>query len=245
MQVRGPPIKSMEMSSLLESSCAENTPAILDLLVIGAGPHALSLLTRLIDDDPDLMTESQRSHCMSKAKFARPKIRVREHLKKTFHGQSSLPNTLVVDSLGHWMAQWSRDFQALGIHHLRSHEHMHCCPFDFQSLQVWAETQGREAELKPMEHIDRDACRKKGYYGPFVVPGSKLFLDFSHSLVERYGLAPLISRGTVKDIRIMTVIEGSSFPRLFEVILDDGRCLITRKVVSAIGPGPAWRVELP
>ena len=31
----------------------------LDLLVIGAGPHALSLITRLVDDDPDLMSEEE------------------------------------------------------------------------------------------------------------------------------------------------------------------------------------------
>ena len=30
---------------------------LLDLVVIGAGPHALSLLTRLIDDEPDLMPD--------------------------------------------------------------------------------------------------------------------------------------------------------------------------------------------
>jgi hypothetical protein len=56
------------MSSLIKPSYEEENSVILDLLVIGAGPHALSLLTRLIDDDPDLMTESQRSHRMSKAK---------------------------------------------------------------------------------------------------------------------------------------------------------------------------------
>ena len=39
----------------------------LDLLVIGAGPHALSLLTRLIDDDPDLLTEKERMHVVKKA----------------------------------------------------------------------------------------------------------------------------------------------------------------------------------
>jgi hypothetical protein len=156
-----------------------------------------------------------------------------------------LPNTLVVDSLGHWMAQWHRDFKTMDIRNLRSHEHMHCCPYDFQSLQVWAETQGREAELKPTEHVDRKECRKRGYNGPFVVPASKLFLDFSHSLVGRYGLASMVRRGTVRDIRILTAKEDSSEPRLFQVQLEDGRHYITRKVVSAIGPGPAWRAELP
>ena len=57
----------------------------LDFLVIGAGPHALSLLCRLIDDEPDLMTEDQRTHMMAKAGTrARAPAAVRAHLKKRF-----------------------------------------------------------------------------------------------------------------------------------------------------------------
>ena len=171
------------------SSTATPASPDLDLLVIGAGPHALSLLTRLVDDDPDLLTESQRAFKMSLARHARPKAAVRDHLKKSFDAAKKLPRTLVVDSHGHFMAQWAADFAAMGIDHLRSHEHMHPCPFDFRSLQVWAEVQGRDGELKAMGHVDRDACRESGYYGPFVVPSTRLFLDFCASLVERYGLS--------------------------------------------------------
>ena len=38
-----------------------------DVVVIGAGPHALSLVCRLVDDEPDLLDEAARSHIMSKA----------------------------------------------------------------------------------------------------------------------------------------------------------------------------------
>eukprot|EP00606_Chrysophyceae_sp_TOSAG23-5_P000969 GSChrysophyteH2.ASY1.ANO1.1359.1 assembled CDS len=190
----------------------------LDLLVIGAGPHALSLLTRLVDDEPDILTEKERSFIMSKPKNARSKAAVRSHLKKSYEASEILPKTLVVDTYGYWMAQWNQDFKALGISHLRSHEHMHPDPFDFQALQVWAEEQGRGGELKPMEHVSCCECRKAGYYGPFVVPGSQLFLDFCNSLVDRY------------------------------VRLSDGRCITSRRVVCALGPGPAFqgmRAELP
>ena len=40
---------------------------VLDLVVIGAGPHALSLLARLVDPDPDLLTERERIHIVKKA----------------------------------------------------------------------------------------------------------------------------------------------------------------------------------
>ena len=213
----------------------------LDLLVIGAGPHALSLLTRLVDPEPDLLTERQRNFTMIRAKNARSKAVVREHLKKRFKAER-LKRTLVVDSHGKWMAQWALDFKALGISYLRSHQHMHPCPFDFQSLQVWAEMKGRAAELQPMDQVDRDNCRKAGYFGPYVVPSSQLFLDFCSHLVDSYDLGPLISTGTVEDIR---VLDRSNVPRKFEVRLGDGRRFIARRVVCSVGPGPAFRAELP
>ena len=55
--------------------------------------------------------------------------------------------------------RWERDFAALGIAHTRSHVDMHACPFDFQSLRVWAETQQRDDEIWHMSYIDRTAAR--------------------------------------------------------------------------------------
>ena len=78
----------------------------LDVLVIGAGPHALSLLCRLIDDEPDLMTEDQRTHMMAKAGTrARAPAAVRAHLRKRFDSRDVLRRVAVVDAHGSWMAQ--------------------------------------------------------------------------------------------------------------------------------------------
>ncbi|CAD7949410.1 unnamed protein product [Amoebophrya sp. A120] len=176
-------------------------PTPLDLLVIGAGPHALSLLTRLIDDEPDLMTELERSYIMENSKRFRSFTQVRNHLKKKFENTST--STLVVDTHGRWMAQWEADFDAFGIHHLRSHEHLHPDPHDFQALAVWADMQRREAELREMRCVDRDQCRHKGYYGPFVTPSTKLFLDFCANVVDRYGLGDVVTKGTVQEVRIL------------------------------------------
>ena len=139
----------------------------LDLLVIGAGPHALSLITRLVDDDPDLMSEKQRGRIMEDgARRARNRRTVSNHLKKRFDATEMLPRTVVVDSNGKWMEQWRKDFKALDIRYLRSHQHMHPCPFDFQSLRVWAADERREDELKQMKHVDKERCRRRGYLGP-------------------------------------------------------------------------------
>eukprot|EP00940_MAST-03C_sp_MAST-3C-sp2_P000349 g349.t1 len=224
------------------SSVVETTDDdVLDLLVIGSGPHALSLLTRLVDDEPDLLTEMQRGKITEDgAKRARTNKQVSAHLKKRFDAVDSLPRTLVVDANGSWMAQWKANFEALDIRYLRSHFHMHPCPFDFQSLSVWAKDQRREDELKQMKHVDREACRKSGYYGPFVVPSTRLFLDFCASLVDRYNLEPLVRRGFVRDVRIVES-ESAGTPRTFEVRLADGSMLLARRVVCALGPGPAFQ----
>ena len=59
---QAPPLLHPETKNLPP---AADTP--LDLLVIGAGPHSLSLLSRLIDDEPDLLTESERAKIMKKS----------------------------------------------------------------------------------------------------------------------------------------------------------------------------------
>ena len=76
-----------------------NDGELLDLVVIGAGPHALSLLTRLVDDSPDLLTEQERVHVVKKAgSRARTHKDVRKHLKRHFDGPKALPRTVVVDA---------------------------------------------------------------------------------------------------------------------------------------------------
>ena len=172
---------------------------MLDLAVIGAGPHALSLLTRLVDNEPDLLTERERVRVASKAgSRGKSHAAVRKHLQRRFDGASCLSNVAVIDTHGQWLAQWKSDFAALDIQHTRSHADLHPCPFDFQSLRVWAEAKGREAEMVAMDHIDRDASRALGYAGPYSLVGTPLFNDFCDALVQRYGLAPLVQRGVVE-----------------------------------------------
>ena len=220
---------------------------LLDLVVIGAGPHALSLLTRLIDDEPDLMAESERTRIAHKAgSRGRNHGVVRKHLKKRFNGGDRLAKTVVVDTHGTWMARWQSDFSALDIRHTRSHADLHPCPHDFQSLRVWAEMHKRSDEFLHMQHVDREDSRARGYGGPFTLPSTSLFNDFCMSLVDRYNLAPSVRRGHVVDIRLVDC--GPTSPCTFQVHLEDGSCLAAKRVVCAMGPGPMFagmRATLP
>lgn len=157
-----------------------------DLLVIGAGPHALSLLSRLVDASPDLLSERQRTHIASRAgSRARSHKAVASHLLRKEHAPTLLPRTVVIDQHGEWLAQWRTDFTALRIAHTRSHADLHPCPYDFQSLRVWAKENRRQGELLPMRWLDREASRRAGYAGPFVLVGTQLFLDFCAAQVDR------------------------------------------------------------
>lgn len=210
---------------------------VLDLVVIGAGPHALSLLGRLATSKPDLLSEAERVQIMRRhGARSRPYAAVKAEFKRRY---KPLPRTVVVDAHGRWMAQWAHDFEALGIRHLRSHADLHPCPFDFQSLRVWAAAQGRDDEFQDMPHLDREQYRKAGFGAPYLLPSTELFLDFCESIVDRYGLAELVRQGTVVDVRIIEHDESC----LFHVHLADGRVLRARRVVCAMGPGHAFKAS--
>ena len=242
---------------------------VLRLAIVGAGPHALSLLCRLIEDEPDLLDEGTRAKMAAKAgSKARPHTRVRKLLAGKRGGAAErLRGVRVIDMHGRWLAQWESDFAALEIAHCRSHADLHPCPCDFQSLRVWAEMHKRSAEMWHMQYIDREACRRQGYAGPYVLPGSTLFIDFCRAMVDRYRLGSVVRQGTVESIVAVEAdgttttaaaaepageSDASAVPaasgRVFSLTLADGSTLRARRVVCAMGPGPAFagmRAHLP
>ncbi|GMI18314.1 hypothetical protein TrLO_g6176 [Triparma laevis f. longispina] len=236
-EIKPLPAPPTSASTILPRS-PPHSPEILDLLIIGAGPHSLSLLSRLVDPTPDLLTESERSHIMKKSTRFKHRNDVANHLKKSFDSSEKLKNTTVIDTHGTWLSQWRQNFSSYNITHLRSHLNLHPCPFDFQSLSVYAIENKRENELKDMEYAEKEEYRLQGFYGPFVLPSTSLFLDFCTSLVSRYGLSDLVQKGTVSDVKVLTESEGKT---LFEVRLGDGRILTAKRVVAALGPGPAFK----
>ena len=187
------------------------------------------------------MTEDQRTHMMAKAGTrARAPAAVRAHLRKRFDSRDVLRRVAVVDAHGSWMAQWAHDFEALQIPHCRSHSDLHPCPYDFQSLRVWAEMQKRDHEMWPMHYLPREEARAGGYTGPFILPGSKLFLDFCRSLVDRYGLGSAVRRGVVQELRLVREeARAEAAPCSFEAHMADGSVLRAARVVGTRTRAPA------
>ncbi|KAL1498845.1 hypothetical protein AB1Y20_013371 [Prymnesium parvum] len=207
-----------------------------DLVVVGAGPHALSLLGRLVEDSPDLLTERRRASVAARAgSRGPPPAALRRGFASAASASAALRRVLVIDAHGAWLAQWSRDFAALRIRYTRSHADLHPCACAFASLRSWAQLKRRTAELLPLH-----APREHGFGGPFTAPSTRLFEDFCAALVARYGLAPLLRAALVTQIHCRPAAPSAGGPSGFELRLADGSAVGARRVVLAIGPGPAF-----
>ena len=135
--------------------------ALFDLVIIGSGPAALAVITRILESRPAaLYTEEEHAHLhwLKRSSIPRPLMKV----KKTGRGQEKVLDgkktsvtegqqchcegamrILVIDRIGGWMANWNRLFKAYEIPHLRSPMFFHPSPFDIHSLVAYAERKGR------------------------------------------------------------------------------------------------------
>lgn len=156
----------------------------IDIAIVGAGPHALTLAT----------------HLLQKRKEMRGKF-------------------VVFDPSGRWLSQWSQQFAAQEIPHLRSPAVHHPDP-DPYSLRRFA--QNRSEELFP----------------PYDLPGTKLFEEFCQETIARWQLEDAVIPAKV------TEIEPLSGARGFRLEKEGDSPVIARRVVMATGGGrpfvPDW-----
>ncbi|XP_051531219.1 uncharacterized protein LOC127427588 [Myxocyprinus asiaticus] len=133
---------------------------MLDVLIIGGGPHALTLATLLSNPEQplhqssaDILQGIQLSK--TKVKSSRYKNKKRQPTTPVFEGKNEekhLPcpplHFKVVDSYGKWTSLWESQFTGLNIPHLRSHMLVHTDPFNKKALQEFVVEQNRLEELR-------------------------------------------------------------------------------------------------
>ncbi|XP_039600987.1 uncharacterized protein zgc:113276 isoform X1 [Polypterus senegalus] len=143
---------------------------MLDVLIIGAGPHALTLASLL--RHPNFSNSANDSHILdgiflSKTRMKNGKSRTKgknemtklieqaDNLLKQVDTPESPPLSVkVVDPYGEWVTLWQKQFNALRIPHLRSHTLVHTDPFNKKALQEFAVKHERTEELHSLpEHI--------------------------------------------------------------------------------------------
>ncbi|MEL6441618.1 MAG: FAD/NAD(P)-binding protein [Cyanobacteria bacterium J06621_8] len=126
---------------------------------------------------------------------------------------------IVFDPSQTWMSQWQQQFAAQQIPYLRSPAVHHPDPNPHQ-LRGFAEN--RHSELFP----------------PYDRPGTELFNDFCHEVIQRWKLADKVYPAKVTQI---LPIKKASRSR-FQLVLDTGETIVARRVVLATGSG---KVQLP
>jgi cation diffusion facilitator CzcD-associated flavoprotein CzcO len=217
-----------------------------DVVVIGAGPHALALVTRLLERWPSSIisdTEHSRVHHLHSGKCHKNKRD--ETAPLTINGLNK--RILVIDKYGEWMAKWDKSFRAYDIEHLRSPLFFHMDPSHPEALRAYAQKHNRSDELNDITNIV-DNCKnyrqnsKKGRgfnfnhadREQFYTPGTRLFSDFCLDLIDRYNLYDMVVEG------VCTRVDKT--PKGFEVTYSCGENGCTKNttiyanaVVCAIG----------
>ncbi|KAK7242642.1 hypothetical protein SO694_00016259 [Aureococcus anophagefferens] len=222
----------------------------LELVIVGAGPHALALLLRLLDDAPD----ESGDFFVGLGSAPRSSRKSWSDLEKRRCGDDVarriLDRVRVVDGSGAWLGTWDAQFAALEIPHLRSTYDQHPCPYDSFALQQFVVKNGRERDVVDLDAsvrttqesggddgCDCDAPKGKGcgFKGNFRLPSTKLFRDFVDHLIDQY---PRV-RGCVTEGVVDRVdrLDGN----LVRVRLATGETLVARRVVLAVGPAARRR----
>uniref|UniRef100_A0A3B4TAW5 Zgc:113276 n=1 Tax=Seriola dumerili TaxID=41447 RepID=A0A3B4TAW5_SERDU len=219
---------------------------ILDVLIIGGGPHALTLASLLTNPDPDPNSDPRHDPPFSPSS------------KSTISEKVACPplSLRVVDSYGEWTTLWESQFTALNIPHLRSHTLVHTDPLNKKALQDFVLKCDRSAELhclpdqvyildenaffndmrlgkKEKKRLNITSTLKKSL--SFSLPGTKLSVDFFKDQVERHNLGKVLVKGTVEHI----------VPEYFQVQLQEGSILKAHRVVMATGPTRAQMANIP
>ncbi|WFD28710.1 hypothetical protein MNAN1_003723 [Malassezia nana] len=139
-----------------------------DIVVIGSGPAALTLVTRILEDRPAaiyLEDERRHLHWLKRQTHSAPTLQTRKPgktsdriIKGLDDKTKAAPRTsklsiLILDKLADgWLGQWHRNFSALEIPYLRSPMFFHPDPSDLDGLLEYA-VQTNRAKSGPFTYL--------------------------------------------------------------------------------------------
>ena len=178
-----------------------------DVCIVGAGPHALSVLSAIRKNRGDA---------------ARP--------------ETTQASICVIDPAGKWLLDWDAAFDALDIEFLRSPAWAHPDATSQEAMVDFAKREGRMSEFKCVNFqgtsLDRTSMSSKNA-SYFKNPSTKLFKDFCDSLIA--GLPHDMVCGWVTDVKPVSDTGGRGL--LQEVIIEPSRRLkiVAKHVVLALG----------
>lgn len=140
-----------QMSSTRTSDVSSETSHF-KIIVVGAGPHALAAVTRLLEPLPDSLHNEDEHQRLVMHRHARQSGRPATGATSstTTTPSSTLLNAsdiAVIDPSGTWLQRWDAQFRAFDIPQLRSPSFFHPDPADGDALRTFAVRNGRGEEL--------------------------------------------------------------------------------------------------
>lgn len=100
---------------------------VFELAVVGAGPHALALVTRLLETQPaSLFNDHEHQRRVHLSKQSPKHFGLYEH--QIFNRENISKKIVVLDKYGDWMTKWHKQFKAFKIDFLRSPLYFHPDP---------------------------------------------------------------------------------------------------------------------
>jgi len=212
---------------------------IVENVIIGAGPHSLSVVLRLACHHP--WDECTFDVVGNKRNF------VSVDSKQEKCNPFDLNNLLVIDESGSWLSQWKDNFSTLEIQNLRSSVLVHVDAFDPLSLLEFIEFQNPKGDLPNVfdtlkrsqskgkkkkrqkvrinntNNVFNEAQRKF-----FTIPTSKIFLDHAEWLIAKHSLQNIVEKGTVTSLHFL---ENEEHP--MQITLASGEQILAKNVIYA------------
>ena len=220
-----------------------------DVVVIGAGPHCLSLVVRLACHHP-------WDECTFDVNGNQRAFDSKEHFSAHQCSPFNLENLLVVDPAGCWLNGWKKNFETLQISHLRSTVLVHSDAFDslsmleyiqnnsitnlpnvFDTLHNKKKRRNRRKKTKTLNNTHNPFNEAQRKF--FTIPTSQVFLDHAKWLIDKHSLHDIVQKDTATKIEY---VRGEEYP--MKVHMASGETVEAKNVVYAgnqsVNTIPRW-----
>ena len=208
-----------------------------ELLVIGGGPHCLSTVTRVLEEDAYERVDDRTPPFKPSKQIIQKQRQQRSKVSKSKRMEIFEQKVMIIDKNGEWMNRWNSQFDFFQIEHLRSTIRLHVDPYDADSFFFYAKSSNQMEEFKTLDFIPRSTK----FRGPFFLPSSKIFKEFCDDVSQRYQIHDLIEKTSAESILPILVNGEIPFDSInnpvayFEVKLTDERLIKATKILVGIG----------
>ncbi len=220
-----------------------------ELIIIGAGPHSLSLVLRLLQPDADLMSEKERHYkAEHHSKKLRPVPAVRRYVRELMRGTTS-----VLKKRGSKVKYSKENPPPIDLKTLRKSTVVidKSTPAsendsgwlsqwnqNFDAIQIPYLRSPTTAHMDPFDHRSLDVYadfvgrqeelislklltqRDKEFHGPYQAPSTLLFKDFHSTLTKAYGIEDMVQNSSeVESIIPRSGSDRTDQEPFFEVVV--------------------------